>query len=497
MEKQLNRCEICNSLIQHLKILYMELGNSESHSNMKQATLMELKCYYWLIKAYLNEMICECDCDYSNGLSNILADLSNIFKKEDIVLDEKAQKCDVCKILPCEFFSLLNNACIIKDQNEMDSMIEELQYQVTLAFLYEEFIGKCTECDEFIEYAICLKFACEFIESSNMQKLQQDVYFWKKARNNDEIWSCADALMMDEVIEYTEVDLTNHTTIYLDFNVYERYEDEEAVQEFFEKLNKHENIDIIYSGTHLEEVLRMNDKDSEQKRIESIQTLTDGKIAVVGSDKKSMICIQDINKRFRHVKKYLKMNAAAEERECIEAEAREHLCLHEMNEKKDKAIGSSSLKGILSNINKNGKKVNEQLPDEDELNKILRYVGIGDRSIRAYMDSLEGKKKDFNEVRTTIVSIAELLNILGLHSDKIKKKTNFGAVYPIYHKDSYKTIRSGYYDNDHLAFATKCTYFVTTDVTLYKKAKEIFDFLGVDTVPMLLKNFMKYQFDMV
>lgn len=475
----------------------MELGNSESDSNMKQATLMELKCYYWLIKAYSDEMICECDCYYSNGLRNIQVDLSNLFKKEDIMFDEKEQKCDVCKILPCEFFSLLNNTCKIKDPKELDSMKEELQYQVILAFLYEQFIGKCTECDAFIEYTACLKFTCEFIESSNMQKLQQDVYFWKKARNNDEIWSCADALVTDEVIEFTDVDLTNHTTIYLDFNVYERYEDEEVVQEFFEKLNKKENIDIIYSGTHLEEVLRMNDEDSEQKRIESIQTLTDGKIAVVGSDKKTVICIQDIDKRFHHVKKYLKMNAAAEERECIEAEAREHLCLHKMNEKKDKAIGSSSLKGILSNINKNGKRVNELLPDEDELNKILRYVGIGGRSIREYMDSLEGKEKDFNEVRTTIVSIAELLNILGLHGDKIKKKTNLEAVYPIYHKDSFKTIRSGYYDNDHLAFATKCMYFVTTDVTLYKKAKEIFDFLGVDTVPMLLKNFMIHQFDKV
>lgn len=473
----------------------MKIGNSEAGSNIKKATLMELKCYYWLIKAYSNKVISECECDYRNGLRNLQVDLSNIFEKEDILLDEKKQKCDVCKILPCEFFSLLDNTCKIKDSKKLESMIEELQYQVILAVLYESFIGKCTECNEFTEYTACLKFACEFIESSDMQKLQQDVYFWKKARNNDEIWSCADALRMDEVIEYTDVNLTNHTTIYLDFNVYGRYEDEEAVQRFLKKLKKQENIDIIYSGTHLEEVLRMNDKDSEQKRIESIQTLTDGKISIVGSDKKIVICIQNIDKRLHHVKKYLKMNAAAEERECIEAEAREHLCLHEMNEQKDKAIGSSSLKGILSNINKNEKKVNEQLPDEDELNNILRYVGIGDRSIREYMDSLKGKEKEFNEVRTTIVSVAELLNILGLHGDKIKKKTNSRAVYPIYHKDSFRTIRSGYYDNDHLAFATKCTYFVTADVTLYKKAKEIFDFLGINTVPILLKKFMEYHFD--
>ena len=185
------------------------------------------------------------------------------------------------------------------------------------------------------------------------------------------------------------------------------------------------------------------------------------------------------------------MNAAAEERECIQIEAREHLCLHDFDENQEKEIGSSSLRDILANVNENGVKKNEQLPDEAYLNKVLKYVGIGDRSIREYVDALKDGDKEFNEVRTTIVSIAELLNILGLHGDKIKKKRDSRAVYPIYHKDSFRTIRSGYYDNDHLAFATQCTYFVTKDDTLYKKAKEIYTFLGVNTEPILLKDFME------
>jgi len=61
----------------------------------------------------------------------------------------------------------------------------------------------------------------------------------------------------------------------------------------------------------------------------------------------------------------------------------------------------------------------------------------------------------------------------------------------MYHKDSFRKIKSGYYDNDHLSFAVKCDYFVTKDKTLQKKAKEIFDFLGVRTKPVLLHDFMK------
>lgn len=492
MKEEYTRCDICNLLVQHLKILFAELGNLEVDSDAKMATLLEMKCYYWLTKAYSDELLKDCDCDYSKGLRNIQESLKDIFIEEDIVLDENKKKCDICKILPCEIFPLLDRACSLYDKKELDSTVKEMQYHFILAILYDELIIKCEKCEESVEYIACLKFLCEFIESRNQQKLQNEVFFWKMARNNDEIWKCSDALNMGKNIEWTEVDLKNHITVYLDFNVYQRYEDDARVRKFFETLIQQENIDIIYSGTHLEEVLRMGRKEYETRRINSIQELTGGKIAVVGKDEKTIICIQDINQRLIQVKKYSEMNVVAEERECIIAEAREKLCLHEFTEQQDKAIGSSSLRGILSNLNQYGKK-NELLPSEEDINKILQYVGIGNRNIREYMDALKHQSKEFNEVRTMIVSIAALLNILGLHSDRIKKKTDPNAVYPIYCKDSFRTIRSGYYDNDHLAFATECAYFVTTDDTLCKKAKEIYDFLGVDTQPILLKDFMKFE----
>lgn len=472
MYKELHICDFCILLINHIELLFIEKEFDE------QKDLLEMKFYYWLIKAYSDGILKDCDCFYSKELRTKQKIIKEIIAKEGIALDENNKKCDICKILPCEFFALLNSACILKDAKEIDSMVEELRYHLNLAYIYEKYIGKCTECDAFVEYKACLQFVYDFIESRNQKKLQQDVYYWKMARNNAEIWSSADALDMDENILWTDVDLKDHTKIYFDFNVYQRYEEVSNVHEFFETLTQLEDVAIIYSVTHLEEIMRMGIDKYKTKRIESIQKLTGGKIAVVGADKKIVICIQDIQKRFQHVKKYWKMNAIAEERECIQTEAREYLGLHEFDEKQEKAIGSSSLGDIIANINENGKKKNEQLPDKDYLNKVLGCVGIGDRSICEYMDALKDEKKEFDEVRMTIVSIAKLLNILGLHGDKIKKKEALGAVYPIYYKDSFRTIRSGYYDNDHLAVATQCTYFVTTDDTLYKKAKEIYDFFG-------------------
>lgn len=80
--------------------------------------------------------------------------------------------------------------------------------------------------------------------------------------------------------------------------------------------------------------------------------------------------------------KYLEMNIAAEERECIVAEAREKLCLHEFTEQQDKAIGSSSLREILSNLNQYGKK-NELL----QVRKILiKYFNMWETVIETFVN---------------------------------------------------------------------------------------------------------------
>lgn len=82
MKENYSRCDICNLLVQYFKILFTEFGNSEANSDAKMATLLEMKCYYWLIKAYSDEFLKDCDCDYSKGLRNIQKSLKAIFIKE-------------------------------------------------------------------------------------------------------------------------------------------------------------------------------------------------------------------------------------------------------------------------------------------------------------------------------------------------------------------------------------------------------------------------------
>jgi hypothetical protein len=62
---------------------------------------------------------------------------------------------------------------------------------------------------------------------------------------------------MDGEIKFEDVDLTGKKTVYLDFNVYQDYEDDSSVHTFLDKLNEDGEFTFVYSGTHLEEILRM------------------------------------------------------------------------------------------------------------------------------------------------------------------------------------------------------------------------------------------------
>ena len=92
-------------------------------------------------------------------------------------------------------------------------------------------------------------------------------------------------------------------------------------------------------------------------------------------------------------------------------------------------------------------------------------------------------EKTFQEIREAVRFIYMLMNALGYHRNKIAKcgKWTHEALYPEYTRDFYRNIRSGFYDVDHICYASKCDYFVTCDYTLSFQAKEIYSYLGCKT----------------
>ena len=478
-------CDYCNSLLKHITILGHELKTE------RQTTLLELKCYYWLIEEYCIKIISKCNCPFKTEFKNILLDLHEVFRENKIELDGKKRRCDICKILPKELFVMLDSTCKKTDERELELACVELQYQFFLTYIYSELIGECTECNEYIEYSACVKNTCEYINYKDLKKLREFVYHWKIAENNDVIINDFYNLKFGMNIETERINLNGCITIYLDFNVYNLYEKEDKIIDFFANLIKRKEIAIVYSNVHLEEILRMNNEKKELTRVESIQTITGGKNIKINRDRKLVMCIENTKKRLQDIKRYRSMNDAAEVRECIVNEKREYL---DHNEQRDKAVGSSSLEQIINN-SLLGDKRNFDLPDEDDLNFVLKQVGGLKDDIQQLKNMLSGGEDEFGQINAAIVSLARLLNWIGLNGDKITKKNSTNAVYPIYGKDSFRTIRSGYYDSEHLSFAVSCRYFVTTDKILYKKAKEIYKFLGVKTIPVMLDEFMSMPLD--
>ena len=55
------------------------------------------------------------------------------------------------------------------------------------------------------------------------------------------------------------------------------------------------------------------------------------------------------------------------------------------------------------------------------------------------------------------------------------------ALYPSYDRKFYRTIRSGFYDVEHLSYASIIYYFITYDNNLSYQANEIYTYLGAKT----------------
>lgn len=487
----LNRCMIyshCENILTHISILRGLLKKDDT-----EATVLELKEYYWLLQ-YFNNYINRCAAvDGSSFLpikNEIDTFLLKIFAEHRIDIDEKTAKCDVCKILPCAIFPLLDLACELKKQDEIENMCKELEYHLFLAFLLEDNVGRCRDCNSFVDLECSLKLAGNFLKNRDVNALQQNIFFWKKAENTDALMNQAAKIKRKkykyEMIPDKDI---NTKTAYLDFNVFGKIETDIDLKCMFIENVFQEHIEFFYGATHMEEILRMGDLEYQKKRIETIKIITKENM-ILPIDKTLKYCTGNIDENLEYIKDYEKINQLGEERSCIQVEVRGQLFNKYQDENSLKHIGMSSLSEMINNVNELGGKKNMYIPNEEEINIILRYIDCG-TEITAYKDIFKNSDISFEEIRLAIVSLSTLCNILGLHADKVSHKNNNNTNYPVYDKSSYRTVRSGFYDNDHLAFATKCDYFVTTDKTLCRKAKDIYSFVGCKTEPILLNEFEK------
>ena len=123
-----------------------------------------------------------------------------------------------------------------------------------------------------------------------------------------------------------------------------------------------------------------------------------------------------------------------------------------------------------------------EMIDNESINRVF-YEICGSRFPVEYFNDYCKKERTFSEIREAVRLLFILMNALGYHRNKIEKRTKFTykAFYPTYDREFYRTIRSGFYDVDHICYASKCNYFVTCDYALSSQAMEIYRYLGCKT----------------
>lgn len=491
----LNKCDYCDILLKKMQVLLTDFENSLTNQSALTELMEETRVYYSIVTEFLYRFgMTGCKgCPYDNKecLKFLQQDYFETLSFFGQVPDESKMKCSVCQYLPKTVFGLLDKACGVKDEQELNRINLKFQFYNFIYIICEELINSCRRCDTFVSCVTILKEMNRYLDKHNIIELNQFVLAWKSSVNLDKLLAQHEKLKNLKRPPLSEVDLTGYTTYYLDFNIYDMYKKKPKLKDQLDKLSDQDNVRIVYSLTHMEEIPRMENEEYENKRLESIKKLTKG-YAEFG-DKNSMISFYrcDVDSFYDYAKHYENMNDNAEMEECFFAELGIQELLEQYQNKYSSNLGNISLHEILCNARKmksGNEKYEPSLPTIEDMNYILGKVGVDGRTIEQYEDLFIKKDLTLHELRVAIISLSRLMHIIGLHGDKINNKDDKDAAYPVYGKKSYRTIRSSYYDIDHLTLASKCKYFVTCDKNLCKKAEDIYGLLGIKTKPVYVKK---------
>jgi len=241
-----------------------------------------------------------------------------------------------------------------------------------------------------------------------------------------------------------------------------------------------DEIQFVYSPTHMEEVCRMDNSIFEGKRRDNISKICSNCEVLPVRDGCLKILTEPVEVCFDRAKKFQVLNQYAEESECATFEAlEEKTCGLLRWDEKEVETHRKEISLLTSTQLFDPK--NEMI-DNESINRVF-YEICGSRfPVEDFKDYCK-KERTFSEIREAVRLLFILMNALGYHRNKIEKRTKFTykAFYPTYDREFYRTIRSGFYDVDHICYASKCNYFVTCDYALSSQAMEIYRYLGCKT----------------
>lgn len=402
-------------------------------------------------------------------------------------LEEINIKCDICAVLPYTLSSDLE--LVAKNMHSADmEEAQKLELDEIVADYYLRTFGLCERWEtcpnsvNWLELMHSTQVLKEYLKTKDCKELHINLSFWNRARATDNILSTglkvtSKDFQVQDILLY---ELEGKTVVYLDFGVYQVYENNEVFRTQLDTYVGMNKIQFVYGPTHMEEVCRMSNSVYENKRRESISKICNDHEVLSVQNGFLKIVIEPVDICFARAKKLQDLNKCAEESECARFETLEEQTCKMVGwdkrerDKHKKAISALTLIELFDPQN--------ETIDNKTLNQI--FCGICGSSVPLEeLKDYDKEERTFPEIREAVRLLYMLMNALGYHKNKIEKRTQFTyeALYPTYDRKFYRTIRSGFYDVDHLCYASKCDYFVTCDYVLSLQAKEIYRYLGCKT----------------
>lgn len=490
-------CLICKFLPGYaFHYLLNERKSLKKDKQEQNYDLLQLKYYYSLLKICDN--IHQCPKCSRQESQNSFCSTPEYFTRYKSALNECAKilleeknvthcipACDICAVLPYAISSDLN--MVAKNIGDEQAAILKLELYNIVTEYYLTTFGPCTKCatcvtgNDWIELEENRKLLISYLKDKNTKALNVRVSEWNEKRSNAQLLSDfynQDSLKF-EVQNVLPHELEHKKLIYLDFGVYQFYENTPNFQSKIDKFVEMKNFQFVYSPTHMEEICRMNDCIFESTRKNTIKKISQN-YEILPKNGFLEICIEPIEASFTRAKNLKSINAHAEENECARFEALEDKIYQLLKWDKEtmlnfqKKISNMPLSEILNPDNK--------IIDNKCLELIFNKITISSLELKDIKNYCQ-TKRTFSEIREVVISLYELMNALNYHKNKIEKRTKFTyeATYPLYDRKFYRTIKSGFYDIDHICYASKCDYFVTCDKELSFQAQNIYEYIGCKT----------------
>lgn len=500
-------CKVCKDLPNYAEMYLCQRGNEKNkleNQDEQRADLIQMKYYYALLHL-LDEIhkLPECpnpenvmsECadqkcktpEYFGYYRKIYNTYADILKTEKGI-DQINLKCDICAVLPYTIFCDLDMIAKNLHSEDMEKT-QKLELEAVITDYYLEEVGPCAQCDcptreNWLELVNSVQLLRKYLETKDRKELQISINDWNRVRAFDNI--------LNTKIEINSRDfqikniplcvLEQKTLVYMDFSVYQLYECQKN-EVFHKQLDNYAEMDeiqFVYSPTHMEEVCRMGDLTFQNKRRKNISKICSNCEVVTVQDGCLKFITEPVDVCFERAKKLQVLNEYAEVAECATFEAlEEKTCrLLEWDEKEaEKRRKEISMLSSIELFDPNNETI-----DNKSLNKIFYMICGSQFPVERLKDYCK-KERTFSEIRRAVRLLFILMNALGYHRNKIMKRTKFTyrAFYPTYGHEFYRIIRSGFFDADHICYASKCNYFVTCDSTLSLQAREIYRYLGCKT----------------